>query len=46
MRVCTHISKVQAVDPAIVRRFRELGKEIKANPNYNPGIGEALGSYE
>ena len=34
---------VPAVAPGIEVRFRALVKQIKANANYNPSIGEALG---
>jgi hypothetical protein len=34
---------VAAVVPGIETRFRGLVKQIKASPNYNPAIGEALG---
>jgi hypothetical protein len=34
---------VPAVAPGIEVRFRALVKQIKANPNYNVSIGEALG---
>jgi hypothetical protein len=34
---------VPAVAPGIEARFRALVKQIKANPNYNTSIGEALG---
>lgn len=36
-------SPVAAVAPGIEVRFRALAKLIKAHPNYNTGIGEALG---
>ena len=32
-----------AVEPGIEPRFRALAQMIKADPNYNPGMGEALG---
>jgi hypothetical protein len=32
-----------AVQPGIEARFRALCQQIKAHPNYNPSIGEALG---
>ncbi len=34
---------VPAVDPGIESRFRALVRQIKASPNYNPAIGQALG---
>src|ERR1700686_535951 len=34
---------VPAVAPGIEARFRALVKQIKANANYNPTIGQALG---
>jgi hypothetical protein len=34
---------VPAVEPGIEPRFRALVKQIKAHPNYNSAIGEALG---
>jgi hypothetical protein len=34
---------VPAVAPGIESRFRALVRQIKASPNYNPAIGEALG---
>jgi hypothetical protein len=34
---------VTAVAPGVESRFRALVQLIKANPNYNPTIGEALG---
>jgi hypothetical protein len=34
---------VTAVAPGVEVRFRALVKQIKANANYNPSIGEALG---
>ena len=34
---------VTAVEPGIEARFRALVQLSKANPNYNPAIGEALG---
>jgi hypothetical protein len=36
-------SKVTAVEPGIEPRFRAFAKAIKASPNYNVSIGEALG---
>lgn len=36
-------ASVAAVEPGIEGRFRALVKLIKANPNYNTGIGEMLG---
>lgn len=34
---------VPAVAPGVEARFRAQVKQIKANPNYNPSIGEILG---
>jgi len=39
----TFPAPVPAVAPGVEARFRALVKQIKANANYNPSIGEALG---
>jgi len=36
-------TKATAVAPGVEPRFRELVRQIKSQPNYNPSIGEALG---